>query len=33
LRSLCGLTQAVVVTSDGQPATIQFGDGALRALL
>jgi Mrp family chromosome partitioning ATPase len=33
LRSLSGLTQAVVVTNDNQPATIQFGDGALRALL
>jgi len=33
LWTLGGMTQAVVVTTDGQPATIQFGDGALRAML
>ncbi len=33
LWTLGGITQAVVVTNDGQPTTIQFGDGALRAML
>lgn len=33
LSTLGSMTQAVVITNDGQPATIQFGDGALRAML
>ena len=33
LWTLGGLTQGVVVTNDGQPTTLQFGDGALRAML
>ena len=33
LWTLGGLTQGVIVTNDGQPTTLQFGDGALRAML